>query len=640
MRIYRGTNFANLALKLAPQRVSFWLYTPPGLRLPAIAVELWNERPDLQAAFNLATIAGRQGLSRWFIFHAFGEIGLIADNKTRAALQPWHSPWPGLSNLAAMPISWLMRAAGRREGFTAAQLHTIAGQQRLVSWYARVGIMKYGWISSVPNAQVEIMAELSEEGDYPRIFGWLWDDEPDVRARFNGPNDPALREWLFAHGGARWPVLTDPRLALARGDQKLPWTAYSRYIPVVDRVNKPSNKWLLPAKPNLPFGVNLIGHARGRLGIGEDVRMAVRALDAAKIPFSLRDVAVGSNVEVDDEISHLISSEMPYKITMFCTTGMEMVRAIGKMGQYKQEGRTVIGFWPWELPEFPALWHHAYAHVDEVWASSRYSHDAYARSAPVPVRHMPMAVCVNESAGKRRVDFGLPEKDFLYVYAYDALSRDSRKNPEACLLAFDRAFPRGDEPVGLVIKAHRGSESPAWQALRNRAAQDKRLFLIDESLPRGALLDLYRACDCFVSLHRAEGFGRNIAECMALGRPVIVTAHSGNMDFTRWDSAALVPVKLHEVSRGEYPYAARQIWAEPDIDAASWQMLRIKEDHVWRAKLIDVACARIENDYSPQHVGQVWATALRQIAGVENLVQLQGTDTIKHANLLPALADL
>jgi hypothetical protein len=601
------------------------------LQLPAIALELWKERPDLQATFNLLTIAGRQGLARWFIFHAFGEIGLIADDKLRAALQPWHRQWPGLSKLEAMPISWLMRAAGRREGFTAAQLGTVMGRQRLVSWYVRVGLVKYGWVSSLPDAQAEIMAELSDTGDYPRIFGWLWDDEPDVKARFTGPDDPALREWLFAHGGARWPVLADPRLALARGDKKLPWTAYSRYISVADRVKiSSSSKLDVVAKLKLPFGVNLIGHVRGRLGVGEDVRMAVRALKAAKIPFTVRDVPVGSNVEVDDQISPLISDEMPYKFTMFCTTGMEMVRALGRMEKYTRDGRTVIGFWPWELPEFPALWHHAYSHVDEVWASSRYSHDAYARSAPVPVQHMPMAVCVDESLGKRRADFGLPEGHFLYVYAYDALSRDSRKNPEACLSAFDRAFPGGDELVGLVIKGHRASESPAWQALKDRAAHDKRLFLIDISLPRGALLDLYRACDCFVSLHRAEGFGRNIAECMALGRPVIVTAHSGNMDFTRWDSAALVPVKLRQVSSGEYPYATGQIWAEPDIDAASGQMLRIKEDRQWRENLVAIARKRIQQDYSPEYVGQVWATALRDLAQADSSVCQQDNE---HENM-------
>ena len=613
MRVYRGKFWVNLALRWAPKKMPYWLYTPPGLHVPPIALKLWGERPDLRAKFNLARIAGRQGLSRWFAFHAFGEFGLIADEGMRKLMAPWHQPYPGLAQWGAMPITWLMRAVGRREGFAADQLHSAEGQQRLISWYARIGLVKYGWMSLLPDDQAALMAEAGEGeagdgGAYPRIFDWIWEDEPDVRARFAGGHDPLLRAWLYENGGARWPVLADPRLGLARTAQQLPWMGYFRYV----SPDKRSVNQTREAAAALPFGVNLIGHARARLGVGEDVRMAVRALEAAKIPFAVRDLAVGANVELEDTGQQLCDV-MPYRFTMFCTTGMETVRAIGLMGRHMLEGRTVIGFWPWELPEFPLLWHHAYAYVDQVWASSRYSHDAYVRSAPVPVQHMPMAVCVEETEGKARADFGLPEGVFLFVFTYDALSVDARKNPQACLAAFDRAFPKGDEKVGLVIKGHRVSDSPAWQALKERAAHDPRLFLMGESLGRGVLLDLYRACDCFVSLHRAEGFGRNIAECMALGRPVIVTAHSGNMDFTRWDSAALVPARLREVLPGEYPYAAGQIWAEPNVDAAAELMLRMTEDAAWREGLAQTGQARILHDYAPAQVGQAWAAALHQM---------------------------
>jgi glycosyltransferase involved in cell wall biosynthesis len=34
-------------------------------------------------------------------------------------------------------------------------------------------------------------------------------------------------------------------------------------------------------------------------------------------------------------------------------------------------------------------------------------------------------------------------------------------------------------------------------------------------------------CDCYVSLHRSEGFGLTIAEAMLLGKPVIATRYGG-----------------------------------------------------------------------------------------------------------------
>ena len=42
---------------------------------------------------------------------------------------------------------------------------------------------------------------------------------------------------------------------------------------------------------------------------------------------------------------------------------------------------------------------------------------------------------------------------------------------------------------------------------------------------------LFARADCYVSLHRAEGFGLTLAEAMALGKPVIATGFSGNTDF-------------------------------------------------------------------------------------------------------------
>src|SRR5690606_21001953 len=56
------------------------------------------------------------------------------------------------------------------------------------------------------------------------------------------------------------------------------------------------------AVPHLPvhdgdqFGVNLIGYAFAELGIGEDVRMAAHACEAAGIPFCVVDFAPGGNI--------------------------------------------------------------------------------------------------------------------------------------------------------------------------------------------------------------------------------------------------------------------------------------------------------------------------------------------------------
>ena len=164
---------------------------------------------------------------------------------------------------------------------------------------------------------------------------------------------------------------------------------------------------MIRARGDLPAGVNLIGYARGQLGIGEDVRMAAHAMRNAGVPFSIYNVEPGTEVcQGDRSVDSMISDHLPYAVNMLCMTGIETAVQAAIQGKSLLDGRRTIGYWPWELPEWPQEWHHAYDLIHEVWASSRYTYDAFTKSCPKPVRHMPMAVTVDATAGLGRQDFG------------------------------------------------------------------------------------------------------------------------------------------------------------------------------------------------------------------------------------------
>ena len=55
--------------------------------------------------------------------------------------------------------------------------------------------------------------------------------------------------------------------------------------------------------------------------------------------------------------------------------------------------------------------------------------------------------------------------------------------------------------------------------------------LMERYLEPREIAALIAKADCYVSLHRSEGFGLTLADSMALGTPVIATGYSGNMDF-------------------------------------------------------------------------------------------------------------
>jgi glycosyltransferase involved in cell wall biosynthesis len=184
-----------------------------------------------------------------------------------------------------------------------------------------------------------------------------------------------------------------------------------------------------------------------------------------------------------------------------------------------------------------------------------------------------------KSQRQARAHFGLPEQAKLFCFSFDLNSYIERKNPQACVEAFLLAFTQdeySDAAVGLVIKVHSPTQpNEAWDNLKALAAQDCRIHIIEQTLDRSELLALYQTCDCYVSLHRAEGFGRGLAEALQLGLRVICTGYSGNLDFCHAPQAELVDYRLVKVGHTQYPHAKGQYWAEPSVAHAAQLMQKV-----------------------------------------------------------------
>jgi len=260
--------------------------------------------------------------------------------------------------------------------------------------------------------------------------------------------------------------------------------------------------------------------------------------------------------------------------------------------------------------------------VDETWGISSYTAGAY-QNAPHPVRTMTLPVSVGPVAEQGRAEFGLPEKPYLFVFAFDIHSSVSRKNPEGVIRAFQKAFPKeGADEVGLVIKVNTSdaridsltilerlhsyaSKHRAWHAVRRLAKKDPRIHIIGRSMRRPQVMALIRACDCFVSLHRAEGFGRCLAEALLLNRQLIATGYSGNMDFCAEPRVGLVRYHLRPLRPDEYFWSQGQMWAEPDIEHAAELMRDIRKNPR------DTRDPHF--DFSPAAAGRRYALRLREI---------------------------
>jgi glycosyltransferase involved in cell wall biosynthesis len=160
--------------------------------------------------------------------------------------------------------------------------------------------------------------------------------------------------------------------------------------------------------------------------------------------------------------------------------------------------------------------------------------------------------------------------------------------------------------VGLIIKSIGPIEQfPEIRTVFQEAAKrDPRIILIDRSLERAEMLSLIYACDCYVSLHRSEGFGAGMAEAMRFGKPVIGTNFSGNTEFLTKDSGFPVPYKLRPVEPHEYNWSTNQTWAEPDIDAAAGFMRLVVEQPELGKQRALIGQAFVRGKYGLEAVGQ------------------------------------
>lgn len=383
----------------------------------------------------------------------------------------------------------------------------------------------------------------------------------------------------------------------------------------------------LPLAPQVPsarpFGVNLFGFAYGELGIGEDLRMAVDACTAAGIPYRVVNIDAGKNLrQADQHLRQQVEqgvSDTPFAINVFCLPGFDTVsRVFLGMGPEVFEGHYNIGWWPWELPVWPKAWSGAFELVDEIWSGSTFAREMYARSTSRPVILMPLPVCVARHQPLPRRHFGLPERKFLFLFIFDFNSHLARKNPGAAVAAFREAFPASDRQVGLVMKAMNGRAGDAgWEAFRKQVAGDQRIVLITETLDRHAVLGLVDACDAYVSLHRAEGFGRTLAEAMLLGKPVVATDYSGNHDFM--DRQLTFPVRYEEVAiqPGEYPFIETEdgaTWAHPSMSDAARQM-RAARAHAGKRPFANALRQFARTQFSVSRIGALMAERLVQIRG-------------------------
>ncbi len=355
-------------------------------------------------------------------------------------------------------------------------------------------------------------------------------------------------------------------------------------------------------KTGREIGVNIAGYINSEHGVGEAVRANIRAFEAAEIPHALNNVASSSRQEDNTYTAFCLGN--PYDINFIHVNADQVPAFYQQNGEQYFRGKYNIGYWVWELSDFPEDWTDRFQYFDEIWTASHFCADSISKASPLPVIRIPHSITMSGMESRKRSDFGMEESSYTFLFIFDLLSYFERKNPLALIKAFKMAF-QPHENVQLVLKCSSSEWNPPALEKIHESLQGCRAILIDNVLPKAELNSLIDLSDCYVSLHRSEGFGLPLAEAMYLGKPVIATAYSGNMDFMNVNNSFLVKYKFAEIEKDVGPYKAGSMWAEPDVNHAAELMRYVYEHQEASAEIGKIAAEDIKNKFNPHEIGKL-----------------------------------
>ncbi len=317
-------------------------------------------------------------------------------------------------------------------------------------------------------------------------------------------------------------------------------------------------KWCCLHKSDAGPQLAICSQAAPGTGLDQNARMAVAAMRQA----GLEPVHSGTKPEARPTPTALAAS-----VTLHMTNADQIPQSM--LSSLIHGPGYQIGHLLWEFDQLPESHKLALDLLDEIWVPSTFVAETYRKATGKPVIWMGKAIAMPDIPHKADAN------RFQALVAFDAGSSVARKNPLAAVRAFQAAFPR-DPTASLVIKStplahgHWGDPEDQLGQIRQLAAHDTRIRLIERHMPLSALLRLISSCNCLISAHRAEGFGYFPAFAMALGCPVVTTDHGGVQDFCTTDTAWPVPARLIPAPKDQTLYPLNgAVWAEIDEEALS-----------------------------------------------------------------------
>ncbi|SFN06927.1 glycosyltransferase family 4 protein [Variovorax sp. OV329] len=620
--------------------------TPPDLFWPALQpcdvtdtasgarylVDLWRRRTDLRERFPDALSEGSAGaFGQWLQADGAVELGIAAPVLPRlvAALDARLADKPRQAFLANLHLASIFP-----HGLTP------AGSAAIFKWFvlvgrqqARLSMEEVWWLflDAAAHPERELLASWSfapawqsRHPDGTTVFG-CWEFAAWFRTEYgvDGPwTDPV-----------RWPIVESPAVQIRIAyESRAHWRTTHPQALDEPAAAAALLAWLASPEAGLPeanrgwcreldasvvsgeltqAGFNLLGHFCYPSGLRISIESMADSMRSAGTPISERDMV--TDVKDDPHHARFGGTEVYDTTVIHVQPDPYFTSAFERAQLAPRKQRTYrVAYWYWEFAQIPDLWVAKARQVDEVWAATEFVAQGLRERLKVPVRTLFPGVKLAPFEKRSKSSFGLDEAPYTFLFTFHMMSVMERKNPLGLIRAFRKAFTAADNAC-LVLKTSYGERYPEQIRELREAAKGANIRIIDEVYSPDAVLALIEACDAYVSLHRSEGLGLTMAEAMLLGKPVIATNFSGNVDFMNQSNSLLVDYKLKRLGWPIPPYDAHLQWAEPSEDHAAAHMRRLYDDQPGARELGLRGKASAEASLSLQAAGQRFAARLAEI---------------------------
>jgi glycosyltransferase involved in cell wall biosynthesis len=364
-------------------------------------------------------------------------------------------------------------------------------------------------------------------------------------------------------------------------------------------------------------GMNISGYLDTESGVGESARGMVAAADAAGIEVAINNIEQPWLRRDEKTLESRFVSDNPHHVNLL-NVNADQVRnvVVNNLGNQYLGGKYNIGYWYWECDIFPEEYHDAFRLLNEVWVATDFVADSLRVVSPVPVVKIPPAFAPRKI--RKPFDFAkhglkIGKGDFVFLNLFDSGSFWQRKNPFGVIEAFRKVF-KDDPTTKLIIKTTNIKDSDIFPKLQAVREELPNLLFLDAYLDSDEVYALEQACDAYIALHKAEGLGIPLIDCMMMGKPVIATDYGGNRDFMNVSNAFPVRYEGFRLPHDIGPYPKDSLWAEADTDHAAEMMKRVRESTPEIAAVAKRGQEFVRGYFSAERIGKLISQRLEIVS--------------------------